>query len=152
MDWPKLGQAPCAPRFKYDPGYNDNWVGPDLGTLMCTNSPFLWHTLHFFLLCPVIISSPGKHMAQPSWQHSSSSLSFTNWLDSVVKAARYMHDKWIRLVKMPSLCPRPFNKLKIKLLKLFTCCWVQHKITEQTSALHPLTCPAGAPGHWTDEK
>ena len=54
-----------------------------------------------------------------------------------------MHDKWISSVKMPSLCPRPFNKLKIKLLKFFTCYWVRHKITEQTTALHPLTCPAG---------
>ena len=87
----QLGQAPCAPRLKYDARYNVNWAGPDLGTLIFTNSPFLWHTLHLFPLCPFIISSPGKHMAWPSCHHSSSSLSFTNWLNSVVKAGRYMH-------------------------------------------------------------
>ena len=69
---------PHTPRLEYDPGYNVNWAGTDLGILIFTNSPFLWHTLYFFPLCLVIISSPGKHMAQPSWHHSSSSLSFTN--------------------------------------------------------------------------
>ena len=90
---------PCEPtRWTEKPmglkGVWGNWAmgyeGVDC-TLICTYSPFLWHTLHFFPLCLIIISSLGKHMAWPSWHHSSSSLSFTNWLDSVVKAARYMH-------------------------------------------------------------
>ena len=38
--------------------------------------------------------------------------------------------------------PGPFNKLKLKLLKFFTSCWVRCKITKETSALHRLTCPA----------
>ena len=76
---------------QYDPRYNVNWARPDLGAPIFTKSPFLWHTSYFFPICPVIISSLGRHIAQPSWRHSSSSLSFTKWLDSVVKAARYMH-------------------------------------------------------------
>ena len=50
----EVGWAPCAPRLKYDPGYNVNWAGPDLGTppFYC---PFLWQTYFF----------PGKRMAWP---------------------------------------------------------------------------------------
>ena len=64
-------------------------------------------------------------------------------------AQNHWPDKCIRSVKMPTLCPGPIDEFKIKLLKFFTPCCVQHKIAAQTSALHRLTCPACAPGHST---
>ena len=65
-------------------------------------------------------------------------------------AQNYRGDKWIRSVNMPGLCPGPFDELKIKVLKFFTSCWVQHKITQETSGLDRLKCPACAPGHSTN--
>ena len=55
-------------------------------------------------------------------------------------------DKWITSLNTPGFCPRPFNELKIKLVKFFTSCWVRRKLTKETSALHCLTCQASAPG------
>ena len=56
-------------------------------------------------------------------------------------------DKCITSLNIPSLCPGTFKELKLKLLKFFTSCWVRRKLTDDTSALHRLTCPASAPGH-----
>ena len=44
-------------------------------------------------------------------------------------------EEWIKLVKMPGLYPAPFNEFKFKLLRFFSCCWVQCKITKQGSGL-----------------
>ena len=66
-------------------------------------------------------------------------------------AQNHRGDKCITSLNMPGFCPGPFHKLKIKLLKFFTSCWVRYKITQQTSVLHRLTCPACAPGHWMNQ-
>ena len=61
-------------------------------------------------------------------------------------AQNHWADKCIKSLHMAGFCPGRFNELKWELLKFFTCCWVRHKITGQTSALHHWTCLASAPG------
>ena len=51
----------------------------------------------------------------------------------------------IRSVNRPGLCPSPFNESKMKLLKFFTSCWVQCKITDLTNGLNSVL------NHWTEK-
>ena len=89
---PMCSQAKLNSMTRYDV----NWARPDLGTLIFTNSPFLCHTLHFFPICPVIISSLGKCMAWPSCHQSSSFLSFTNSHFSLPgQLAGITHQHWV---------------------------------------------------------
>ena len=67
-------------------------------------------------------------------------------------AQNHRADKCITSLHMPGMYPGPFDEWKIKLLKFFTSSWVRHKNTEETSALHRLTCQASAPGHSINEK
>ena len=62
-------------------------------------------------------------------------------------AQNHWADKCITSLNMPGFFSRWFNELKWELLKFFPSCWVQHKITGQTSALPCLTCPACAHSH-----
>ena len=65
-------------------------------------------------------------------------------------AQNHWADKCITSLHMASFCPGRFNELKWELLKFFPSCWVRHKITRQTSALHCLTCLTCTPGHSTN--
>ena len=66
-------------------------------------------------------------------------------------AQNHWADKCITSLHRAGFCPGRFNELKWELLMFFTSCCVRHKIAEETSGLHCLTCLACTPGHLTNE-